>query len=182
MLEVDKYTAMWNRPEYRRYSPGLECVETLLNFTGNQRGTLIDFGCGTGRASVELQKLGFDVIAVDFAENALDEGSPIPLRLADITRPLNITAKYGLCADVMEHIPTDIVDAVLYNISVAVDECLFKIESEADVLGKLIDQKLHMTVKPHTWWMIALAQYFDQLYIVKSEGSDLIVYAKANKE
>lgn len=181
MQEVDKYRAMWGRPEYRRYSPGLDCVPTLLNRTGSARGSLIDFGCGSGRASVELQKLGFDVVAVDFAENALDEGSSIPLYIADITRPLKVSATWGLCADVMEHIPEGSVDAVLYNISVAVKTCLFKIESEADVLGKLIDQKLHMTVKSHIWWLIALSQHFDTLEIVKSKDSDLIVYAKVNK-
>ena len=38
---------------------------------GSEPGRAVDFGCGTGTTSVYLASLGWDVVGVDFAPNAI---------------------------------------------------------------------------------------------------------------
>ena len=53
-FEKNKYEMMWLRPEYRWNSPGLNAASDFLNYFQEsiEKGhSIIDFGCGTGRAS-----------------------------------------------------------------------------------------------------------------------------------
>lgn len=151
ITEQDKYTRMWDIDGYRAVSPGEECVDLFIE-SFRPRGTLIDFGCGTGRAGVKLSK-HCDVTLMDFTQNSRDiEAQLLPFIQHDLTKPVPVKADYGYCTDVMEHIEPENVDKVLTNIMSAVNDCFFQISTVPDVMGALIGQDLHLTVKPLEWW------------------------------
>ncbi|MDR0947203.1 MAG: class I SAM-dependent methyltransferase [Ruminococcus sp.] len=50
-----------------------DCPETVYTklLTKNERGILLDLGCGTGKLSLAAARMGFDVLAVDNSPNML---------------------------------------------------------------------------------------------------------------
>ena len=70
----------------------------------------------------------------------------------DLTNPIPMEADYGICTDVMEHIPTEDVFRVITNIMESAHKVFFQISTIDDSMGELIEQPLHLTVKPHSWW------------------------------
>lgn len=114
---------------------------------------VIDFGCGTGRASLELSKRGLPVFLIDFADNCRDEEAiNLPFLEWDLTHPMPPSAEYGICCDVMEHIPEEDVRKVISNIMQSATKVFFSISTIHDICGSMIHDDLHVTVKPHEWW------------------------------
>lgn len=160
MPEADKYRHMWSVPEYRRHSPAEAIVDEIANAL--PIGRVLDLGCGTARAAVDLERMGFSPVLVDFASNCRDhEALHLPFYEADLSNPLPVTAPSGYCCDVMEHIPPKQVDDVLSNIAAAVDVCLFRIEMAPDSFGPaVIGQPLHLSVHDEAWWHETLNNHF----------------------
>lgn len=181
--EAYKYSQMWESDDYRKFAPGEHCVDDaikLLSIKLNDK--LIDFGCGTGRGAAKFQEMGYSVIGVDIALNCLDKDVRIPLCIGCLwDLPLNLFCDYGYCTDVMEHIPTDRVDLVIMNLSRACRKgCYFQICLTEDHFGILIDDHLHLTVKPVEWWLEILKKYF-KIISHKQENNNLIVVTKSLK-
>lgn len=152
LTERDKYRLMWQFDGYRDFSPGEGIVPLFLEVT-KPEGLVVDFGCGTGRASIELAKAGHSVFLVDFADNCRDEEAKhLPFLEWDLTRPMPMRSPYGLCTDVMEHIPEKDVSTVLANILEASESVFFQISTVQDTFGEVIHQRLHCTIRPHDWW------------------------------
>lgn len=123
-----------------------------------KRGTLVDIGCGTGRAAKALDKGGFKATLMDFAHNAPEVVLPYV--------QCNIFGKwpdrrwdYGYCCDVMEHLPPEKVDKALKNIFEHCDKVFFTIHFGQDNFGAAIGHPLHLTVQPFTWWRDKLREY-----------------------
>lgn len=153
LTESEKYERMWTYPEYREVAPGEDCVEKFLE-VAKPSGVIVDFGCGTGRASVKLKKLGYDVLLTDFAGNSRDqEAIPLPFVQWDLSEPMPFSGDFGYCTDVMEHIPPEQVDKVITNVLNAAKRVFFQISLVPDVMGQLIDQPLHLSVHPYAWWI-----------------------------
>lgn len=153
--EREKYRTIWQFDAYREVSPGQTVVFDAVIRMGIRLGdTVIDFGCGTGRAAVELAKAGRQPLMIDFADNCRDEEAmKLPFLEWDLSRPIPASARYGLCADVLEHIPTDTLPAVIRNIMAAAETVYFQASTVPDNLGALLQAPLHMTVRPATWWL-----------------------------
>lgn len=150
--EKQKYQLMWADKEYRAISFGEALVKTFME-VAKPEGVVIDFGCGTGRAGREMLKRGLNPLLVDFTDNCRDDDClNMPFFQHDLTEPLLLSAPFGLCCDVMEHIPTDDVVTVITNIMRSAETVFFSISRGADKFGKRIGQKLHMTVRHHSWW------------------------------
>lgn len=161
LTEQAKYEAMWSIPAYRKLAPGEGHVRDMIALLSCYPGdSIIDFGCGTGRAAQELQDRGYAVTGVDLAENCLDEGVDVPLVNACLWDLPDITAKWGLCSDVMEHIPPEKIADVLNAISVRTEACYFAIATVPDNMGVLIGEPLHLTVRAAVWWEKALKKYW----------------------
>lgn len=161
--EVSKYRKLWERAEYRAVSPGEHWAMEFLRQAHVERdATAIDFGCGTGRGALMLALMGgMKVTMLDFTENCLDpevaqacqtQPDRLKFAVADLTQTIQHTAAYGYCCDVMEHIPTADVPAVLRNILMSAQHCFFAISTVDDVMGALIGEPLHLTVQPSSWW------------------------------
>lgn len=154
LTEREKYTLLWRLSSYRDMSPGEEAVPTFLEVV-KPTGRVIDFGCGTGRASLALKALGHDVQLVDFTDNCRDyDALTLPFIEWDLSRPgLPVRGSAGLCCDVLEHISEDQIEAVILNIMNAAPKVFFQISTVPDKFGNIIKQTLHLTVRPHDWWL-----------------------------
>lgn len=98
--EKEIYETIWQRDEYREYSPAEEITHIFLQQARPKKGaTVFDIGCGTGRAGLALSLMGgCNVTLMDFAKNCLD---------SDIV-PILSTQSHALRfveCDITEHIP-----------------------------------------------------------------------------
>lgn len=155
LSEKDAYRLIWQFDTYRNMAPGETLVETFLEVAKPAPGsTVIDFGCGTGRASLALQKAGLHPLLVDFADNCRDqEAIMLDFMECDLTEPIPLRGDYGFCTDVMEHIAPQKVEPVLRNILSSVNNStFFQISTIPDKMGVLIGRPLHLTVRSHDWW------------------------------
>jgi SAM-dependent methyltransferase len=165
--------------EYRNFSPGETLVyhfwDAATNILGSEpyeTQTLVDYGCGTGRASLTLARQGLKVTAVDFADNCLDphvktaiEGDfsdKLKFEVRDLTKPLpdDFKSQYGYCCDVLEHIPEEDIDAVLMNVLGHSKHCWFQISCIEDhfgghphIKGDNEELHLHLTVWDYNKWL-----------------------------
>ena len=167
MSEYNKYTLMWNQPEYRVGSPGDRIVGFYL-YTFKPYGKVIDFGCGLGWASLKMHHAGLDVLLLDLTTNSRDgdEIRALPFEQQDLTKPIPFRSKFGFCTDVMEHLPPEVVEQTIDNIMEASEEVFFQISTVKEHLGQYIGQHLHLIVQPHSWWKSLFEKHG---YVVKWE-------------
>lgn len=152
MSEREKYALMWDHSEYRVCSPGENAVARFTSIE-SERGSILDIGCGTGRASVGLKASGFDPFLIDFTENSRDPGaSGLVFLCRDVVHDELPHTEFGFCTDVMEHLPPEQVDDALRNILSSCGRVFFTISTVPDAMGVLIGKELHLTVKPYEWW------------------------------
>jgi hypothetical protein len=179
--ERDKYRRMWRLTDYRRWSPGEHCATRAIARLAMKPGdSVTDFGCGTGRACAVFQRHGLTVHAIDHAENCLDPEIRVPLEIACLWElsPAPATT-YGFCADVMEHIPPGRIDAVLAAIAARVRRAaFFRISTVPDGCGKLIGERLHLTVEPAAWWVERVGRVFEVAHW-RAEAGDVEIVAHA---
>lgn len=174
-IERDKYRRMWAHPLYRQFSPGEAVMPQFMERCAPESGCkIVDFGCGSGRATQELQANGFKVLGVDFVTGCLDEGVRIPFCLANLwALPANVSGDWGYCCDVMEHIPTERVNDVLRNIASASKiGAFFNISFVGDKCGVMVGEVLHNTVKPPEWWRENLRKHFAAVEYVESDAEE----------
>lgn len=163
--ERAKYERLWaDHPDYRINSPGeLVLLQWLKAVKPLPRASIIDFGCGPGRASMVMGLMGFNVTMVDIAENCLDpdvrglvDAGRLRFVRADLTAPGAWDlepADIGYCCDVMEHLPTEHVEPVIAAIVGLVKDAFFLVNFREDGFGKDIGEPLHLTVQPFPWWL-----------------------------
>ena len=188
------YREMWTHSSYRRDSPGELMALMFLKEAGPRKGSeIIDFGCGTGRASFMLALFGgMKVMMLDFADNCLDpevrealvtQKDMLSFRCADLVQGSPVTAPYGYCTDVMEHIPEEDVPAVLTNIMSAAHHVFFSIATVQDRLGQeTIGKDLHVTVRPVSWWMERLNEAGATVHWCRVDGNGFVAYVTAWKD
>ncbi len=153
LTEQQKYELLWTDPDYRTYSPGEQVAKIFANVARPQ-GTVIDFGCGTGRGALALkQETHCNLLLVDFTENSRDPAAQeLPFIQKDLTQPMFLSGDYGYCTDVMEHIQPELVEAVIHNILQCTPIVFFQISLVPDAFGETIGQTLHLSVHPLSWW------------------------------
>ncbi len=175
--EKEKYARMWQYPAYRQVSPGNNLAMIFLYHfrAAMQEGeTIADFGCGTGRASHIFLERGLNVNLIDIAPNCLDGEIQaltllVPHRITFTEAclwelPENLEPTDWLyCCDVMEHLPEEYVPKTLENLARMNRKAgCFQIFLEDDTaFGGIIQDKLHLTIKPKEWWVEQLSKYWD---------------------
>jgi hypothetical protein len=175
--EAEKYRKMWGFECYRKTAPGTRHVEAAIEALDMQHGiTVIDFGTGTGRAAQAFKDRGYLVTGIDHAENCLDADVDIPLLIKNLwSLPKGLVADYGFCTDVMEHIPEEKVSEVFKGIAGCVDSCYFAIDTIPDSMGKLINDTLHLTVRPGLWWAQKAEEVFETVELELHKNSAVLV-------
>jgi hypothetical protein len=164
------YQLMWMFPDYGDRSPGARVADFYLE-KFNPQGTIIDFGSGSGRASIRFEERGRDPILVDFADNCrIKEAEHLPFLVHDLADEIPLNETFGFCADVMEHVPTDQVDIVIKNIMSAAEKVFFQISTSDCNWGQRIGVNLHITIKPHQWWL----DLFERLGFTVSFDQDIV--------
>jgi hypothetical protein len=159
--EREKYSAVWGDPQYRVVSPGARHFAFALDWLDPEPGaSFTDWGSGAGQAATALDERGFDVRLVDIASNAYRGDLPyVEACLWSLPDDLEPT-DYGFCADVMEHIPTEHVDAVFAGIAARTRrKCYFQIALFEDH-HFTANGPLHLSVFPVEWWQDKIAPHF----------------------
>jgi hypothetical protein len=161
--ERSKYEAIWSFEQYQESgSPGLANVERFMSVLSPSPGSsVIDIGCGAGRAGLAFGDRGLKPWWLDLTPAALD---PEVDRSRFIESPLwsphwgeRSAWDYGYCCDVLEHIPTEYAMLACHRIIENCDTSWLHICNLPDEFGKLIGEPLHLTVKPYQWWLTRLA-------------------------
>ena len=165
MIEAEriKYQRMWTEvPGYRTNSPGERLVDTFLSLAQWDKGDwLIDCGSGTGRAAKKLSDAGLNVTMLDITPTATDPDVKLSFIEACLWDMPVLCPDWDwvYCCDVMEHLPTEHVDAVLDNLATMTGYGAFlQIALFDDFFGQMIGETLHLTVKPADWWRQKLAE------------------------
>lgn len=172
--ERQKYEMVWNVDAYRKTAPGEHAVEYAIDKLGIQKGdSLMDFGCGTGRATKKFNELGVHAYGVDIARNCLDKDVKILFQQACLWDLPNINVMWGYCTDVLEHIPPEKVPAVLDNIRASVVEgAFFDIHLGEDNFGeRILGEPLHICIRDWKWWASRIEACFEEVEIEHDERS-----------
>jgi len=157
--ERGKYEAIWGFDQYRQNSPGLVNVNRFMDLIKPPVGrSLIDFGCGDGRAGLEFDKLGLKVTWLDLTDAGLvPEVERKRFIQAPVWQRLPFQYDYGFCCDVLEHLPTEYVMLAVARMAAACDTLWLQIALRADEFGQLVGEPLHLTVRTFRWWVERLA-------------------------
>jgi 3-isopropylmalate dehydratase small subunit len=189
--EKEIYKKMWSFDQFRITAPGESCAADFLKQAKPKPGaSVIDFGCGTGRGGLMLAVMGqMNVTLLDFADNCLDkdiipmlETQKHTMRFveADLNEELTVSAEYGFCTDVMEHVRPHRVDSVLNHILRAAQHVYFQIATADDNLGEpLIGHPLHLTVQPYDWWLQKFKERDCVIHYSKSHSNYCTFYVSA---
>lgn len=192
--EAAKYQKLWGMgDEYREVAPGELWATTFLQIARpDHDAEVIDFGCGTGRGAIHLALFGgMKATMLDFTTNCLDSfvadacvSQPERIKFVqhDLTKSSPLRATYGYCCDVMEHIPTEDVQTVLKNILECSHHVFFGISTEQDIKGALINEVLHLTVKPLDWWVEQIKQAGAVVHWAQAQGEACAVYCSSWKD
>jgi SAM-dependent methyltransferase len=174
--ERRKYEQMWTFGEYRDDHATRHANAALDALTPDRGESVIDFGAGAGYASRRLRDAGLGVLAIDIAANAMaaDIAATVPRLIGNMWDiPVDLQADWGLCCDVMEHIPPERVQDVLRFIRRSTRRSTyFHVSLRADGCGRLIGESLHLTVEPLEWWTRAVTAHWAGVRVLAHAPGD----------
>lgn len=170
--ERDRYLEVWSSVEaYGHHAPGEARLPMFLDIVGNQRGTILDAGTGSGKGAVALKAAGFDVYTCDVTNaGMIPEARELPFSEAclwhDLSRLARHTGQWGrskfsfvYCCDVLEHIPPQFTMlAIDQMLRVSRVGLFLTISLVSDNFGAWIGEPLHRTVMPYLWWRDSIAE------------------------
>ncbi len=158
--ETATYRMAWSMPGYRRKNHGLNLWRERREVFPAAPRSAIDLGCGLGWLVAAWRDEGIEGFGVDLVPDvSLDEGVRLhygyyveAAALWDY-HPGRVFA-LGVCADVMEHIPTHRVGDVFRRIGACCREVVFKIANFESVVNGV---QLHLTRRDDDFWHGAIA-------------------------
>lgn len=173
-IELSKYNRIWDRQEYRQWSPGENAIDNFLrNCPWKPGDSLVDLGCGTGRAGAALATHGLNVVLLDFCVKAI-EVRDLPVIRHNIWELYNTGLQWDwvYCVDVLEHIPEEMVEDTLKGIAHTTRKGGYlQIALFEEGCGRLINERLHMTVKSYDWWYNKIISHVN--IIGSEDGKDI---------
>jgi ubiquinone/menaquinone biosynthesis C-methylase UbiE len=175
-IEKEKYRKAWQTSNYRGNCCGMKFVQYFVDqFRPKVNETLLDLGCGSGRAGKELQRWGLIPTGIDLVSDGFT--SSYELLLASIWDLPQRQWDLTFCSDVLEHIPETQIDRSLSEVSRVTNRgVFFSISTRPDNTGALIGEILHVTVHDINWWLPKLEKYFKTQHVHYDQESCEILY------
>jgi len=168
------YEKLYSGDAYRIFSPGEQRVQEFLKLAKlTQDNSVIDIGCGTGRATAQIGQ-HCKVYGMDWV-NAVE--TDVEFVKHDLRKPFKVKASHGFCCDVMEHIHPKSVRKVIRNIMSAVDSCYFQICTTEDSFGEHVGEDLHLAVYPF-WKWASILQDYGMIRFAREERGHAIFYVQ----
>jgi 2-polyprenyl-3-methyl-5-hydroxy-6-metoxy-1,4-benzoquinol methylase len=141
------------------------------------KDTVIDWGCGKGIHAIEFSDRGMDVVGlVDIASNCMNEETASifedVFEANHIKDAIPAPASFSYCADVLEHVEEEDVNASILNIvrhTLVPGFMFFNIATKNDEWN---GQELHVTIKPQRWWMDRLIELIPGMCIFTGNMSN----------
>jgi hypothetical protein len=161
--ERDKYEAIWEQEDYKKISPGDRFVPHFLRIVQPQAGeSIIDLGCGEGRAGLMFEEHGLLVTWLDIVTDQLDPKVPRERFISStLWQSWDLNNRrgwdYGYCCDVIEHLHTEYVMLALERMTRACRVLWLQVGCREDTHGRAIGADLHLTVRDHIWWLERIA-------------------------
>ena len=178
--ERAKYEEAWDQAGYRDApSHGLGYWPCFLSRTKGQRGPVALYGCGQAYVAHLMIAEGFGPIyAIDIADNAVEGVSfaqGVRVVTADLRTPdaYPATTDWAWCTDVLEHLAEAELPNVLRRIHNATRYGVFFLIAlcfDKSGAGTPNTRDLHRTVRPISWWMRLLREYWGNVERV-AEGN-----------
>jgi len=171
-FERSKYVKAFSRQRYREKSPHYRCVGKIEQWMSEYGYTrYANFGCGSGLLDRHLLKHSKGIL-VDHVNSLHSDvaGSPNLEKFIEASLFMDFepfSCDFGVCCDVMEHIPEHKVEKALENIANRCREVFFQISlnesGEKDI--EKYGGHLHLTVKEPDWWDEKLKKVFRSHWI-----------------
>ena len=139
--------------------------------------SVADYGCGEGKSVAFFNRMGFNAHGVEHARNAPSAGGITVYESCLWDMEGRPDTDYAFCCDVMEHIPEFQVREVVRQIAVHTKKhAYFRISTTTDVFGERLGVgPLHLTVKPVTWWIDVMENYFGDVRPITSEPGHCVI-------
>lgn len=175
-LERIKYEKIFKHKNYGAHSQGRKVISHLIAKVKKKEAepTIVgDFGCARGPTFPALVEAGFVVYPIDHIDVLDSRWRTHPLvcklRIANLWEDDLPRVDYGVCTDVMEHIPEEVVLATIKNIRAAVRHgVIWTVAHGPDAWGRVISDTLHMTQKLEPWWTARFKQVWDTVEVIST--------------
>jgi len=146
----------------RNLKPMFNVINSTINFDCK---SFLDYGCGNGDLTdyfegiLKCKIYKYDPAISEF--NKLDKNLKVDL-IAN--------------CDVMEHIPEDEIDNILFQISNISKKVFFNIYlKEAETILPN-GENAHCTIKPVSWWFLKINKYFDNTNIINTGYKNSVTF------
>jgi len=169
--EKEKYEKVWSEiPSYGHYSPAMLSAEPIVNMCNKLNlTTILDAGCGSGKATEQFMDAGLEVTAVDITDNCIQDRARrkhiapffTQTPLSELSMFNNDCFDMVFCVDVMEHIPPVALDATIKELArVCGKYAYFQISLFRDGFGVTIGETLHLSLFSAREWGFKLGRHF----------------------
>ena len=154
LIYDEAFFAEWGRG-HERYIRSAEIITNTL-YDLFQPKRLVDLGTGCGVYAHYFSQKEVDVLAIDGVITPAEHSYPVHIKIRDLTAPIeNVWGDFdmALCLEVAEHIPEDLADAFLSNITHFSDRLILS-AAQPNQGGHH-----HVNEQPKRYWVGKLAQH-----------------------
>lgn len=92
-------------------------------------------------------------------------------------------ADWIYCCDVMEHIPENVVEPTLWEMSKrTIKGGLIQVALGPDGFGARIGEELHVTIQSESWWTAKMKKYWDNISVERVNDYRVVYYVGKGKD